>query len=67
VVFRSRLRTQTPSGRADELVSSPIEFGFKNQDVQLALLSLARRFLPEVVSSPSSSPKCTPRLWLKEE
>jgi hypothetical protein len=46
VVFRSQLRIQFPSGRAVELVSSPIEFGFKNRDMQLAVLSPARRFLP---------------------
>lgn len=53
VVFGSQLRIQVPSGRAVELVSSPIEFGAKNRDAQLAVLSPARRFLPEVVSSPS--------------
>ncbi|OEL32540.1 hypothetical protein BAE44_0006440 [Dichanthelium oligosanthes] len=54
VVFGSQLRIQVPSGRAVELVSSPIEFGAKNRDAQLAVLSPARRFLPEVVSSPSA-------------
>ncbi|CAN6304090.1 unnamed protein product [Urochloa humidicola] len=55
VVFGSQLRIQVPSGgRAAELVSSPIEFGAKNRDAQLAVLSPARRFLPEVVSSPSA-------------
>ncbi|XP_044979489.1 FCS-Like Zinc finger 8 isoform X1 [Hordeum vulgare subsp. vulgare] len=54
VVFGSQLRIQVPSGRAVELVSSPIEFGVKNRDAQLAVLSPARRFLPEVVSSPSA-------------
>ncbi|KAM3310307.1 hypothetical protein ACQJBY_031163 [Aegilops geniculata] len=51
VVFGSQLRIQVPSGRAVELVSSPIEFGVKNRD---AVLSPARRFLPEVVSSPTA-------------
>ncbi|KAL6894515.1 hypothetical protein ACP4OV_008613 [Aristida adscensionis] len=51
VVFGSKLRIQVPSGRAVELVSSPIEFGVKNRD---AVLSPARRFLPEVVCSPSA-------------
>ncbi|XP_037428693.1 FCS-Like Zinc finger 8-like isoform X1 [Triticum dicoccoides] len=51
VVFGSQLRIQVPSGRAAELVSSPIEFGVKNRD---AVLSPARRFLPEVVSSPTA-------------
>ncbi|XP_047088136.1 FCS-Like Zinc finger 8-like [Lolium rigidum] len=54
VVFGSQLRIQVPSGRAVELVSSPIEFGVKNRDAQLAVLSPARRFLPEVVSSPTA-------------
>lgn len=54
VVFGSQLRIHVPSGRAVELVSSPIEFGVKNRDAQLAVLSPARRFLPEVVSSPSA-------------
>ncbi|TVU45780.1 hypothetical protein EJB05_05282 [Eragrostis curvula] len=56
VVFGSQLRIQVPAGgRAAELVSSPIEFGVKNRDAQLAAaLSPARRFLPEVVSSPSA-------------
>ncbi|KAM3295026.1 hypothetical protein ACQJBY_037717 [Aegilops geniculata] len=54
VVFGSQLRIQVPSGRAAELVSSPIEFGVKNRDAQLAVLSPARRFLPEVVSSPTA-------------
>jgi len=54
VVFGSQLRIQVPPGRAIELVSSPIEFGAKNRDAQLAVLSPARRFLPEVVSSPSA-------------
>ncbi|CAN6291954.1 unnamed protein product [Urochloa humidicola] len=55
VVLGSQLRIQVPSsGRAAELVSSPIEFGAKNRDAQLAVLSPARRFLPEVVSSPSA-------------
>ncbi|XP_062215016.1 FCS-Like Zinc finger 8-like [Phragmites australis] len=54
VVFGSQLRIQVPSGRAVELVSSPIEFGVKNRDAQLAVLSPAWRFLPEVVSSPSA-------------
>ncbi|WVZ60023.1 hypothetical protein U9M48_010096 [Paspalum notatum var. saurae] len=56
VVFGSQLRIQVPSGsgRTVELVSSPIEFGAKNRDAQLAVLSPARRFLPEVVSSPSA-------------
>jgi len=54
VVFGSQLRIQVPSGRAVELVSSPIEFGVKNRDAQLAVLSPARRFLPEVVSWPSA-------------
>ncbi|CAN6323087.1 unnamed protein product [Urochloa humidicola] len=52
VVFGSQLRIQVPAGRAAELVSSPIEFGAKNRGAQLAVLSPARRFLPEVVSSP---------------
>nr|CAB3498801.1 unnamed protein product [Digitaria exilis] len=55
VVFGSQLRIQVPSVRAFELVSSPIEFGAKNRDAQLAVLSPARRFLPEVVSSPSAT------------
>ena len=54
VVFGSQLRIQVPSGRAVELVSSPIEFGVKNRDAQLAVMSPARRFLPEVVSSPTA-------------
>ncbi|KAF0910040.1 hypothetical protein E2562_001280 [Oryza meyeriana var. granulata] len=54
VVFGSQLRIQVPTGRAVELVSSPIEFGVKNRDAHLAVLSPARRFLPEVVSSPSA-------------
>lgn len=54
VVLGSQLRIQVPSGRAVELVSSPIEFGVKNRDAQLAVLSPARRFLPEVVSSPTA-------------
>lgn len=54
VVFGSQLRIQVPSGRAVELVSSPIEFGAKNREAQLAVLSPARRFLPEVLSSPSA-------------
>lgn len=55
VLFGSQLRIQVPSGmRAVELVSSPIEFGAKNRDAQLAVMSPARRFLPEVVSSPSA-------------
>ncbi|KAK3149778.1 hypothetical protein QOZ80_3AG0222590 [Eleusine coracana subsp. coracana] len=54
VVFGSQLRIQVPSGRAAEMVSSPIEFGIKNRDAQLAVLSPARRFLPEVVSSPTT-------------
>ncbi|KAL5210974.1 hypothetical protein ABZP36_006597 [Zizania latifolia] len=54
VVFGSQLRIQVPTGRAVELVSSPIEFGVKNRDAHLAVLSQARRFLPEVVSSPSA-------------
>jgi hypothetical protein len=54
VVFGSQLRIQVPSGRAVEVLSSPIEFGVKNRDAQLAVLSPARRFLPEVVSSPSA-------------
>lgn len=54
VVFGSQLRIQVPSGRAVELVSSPIEFGVKNRDAQLAVLSPARRFLPEVVNSPTA-------------
>uniref|UniRef100_J3LRD8 FLZ-type domain-containing protein n=1 Tax=Oryza brachyantha TaxID=4533 RepID=J3LRD8_ORYBR len=54
VVFGSQLRIQVPTGRAVELVSSPIEFGVKNRDAHLAALSPARRFLPEVVSSPSA-------------
>ena len=54
VVFGSQLRIQVPPGRAIELVSSPIEFGAKNRDAQLAVLSPARRFLPEIVSSPSA-------------
>uniref|UniRef100_A0A0D9VX62 FLZ-type domain-containing protein n=1 Tax=Leersia perrieri TaxID=77586 RepID=A0A0D9VX62_9ORYZ len=57
VVFGSQLRIQVPTGaRAVELVSSPIEFGVKNRDAHLAVaaMSPARRFLPEVVSSPSA-------------
>uniref|UniRef100_A0A0E0GRF7 FLZ-type domain-containing protein n=1 Tax=Oryza nivara TaxID=4536 RepID=A0A0E0GRF7_ORYNI len=54
VVFGSQLRIQVPTGRAVELVSSPIEFGVKNRDAHLAAMSPARRFLPEVVSSPSA-------------
>jgi hypothetical protein len=54
VVFGSQLRIQVPSGRAIEMVPSPIEFGVKNRDAQLAVLSPARRFLPEMVSSPSA-------------
>lgn len=54
VVLGSQLRVQVPSGRAVELLSSPIEFGAKNRDAQLAALSPARRLLPEVVSSPSA-------------
>ena len=46
MVFGSQLRIQVPSGRAVELVSSPMEFGFNNRDMQLAVLSPARRFLP---------------------
>ncbi|WVZ64426.1 hypothetical protein U9M48_013936 [Paspalum notatum var. saurae] len=54
VVFRSQFGIKVPSSRAVDLVSSPIEFGAKNMGAQLAVPSpaTARRFLPEVVSSP---------------
>ncbi|URE30806.1 DUF581 domain containing protein [Musa troglodytarum] len=65
VVSGSQLRIQIPSinsnsgslGRSMELPSSPIEFGIKNKDSQLALFSPVRRSLGHHHEVSASSPR----------